>query len=138
MGFMSIASRFRRHAVAAAITPYFGLGPWEIPQEAKNGDFIKALSNRGPTASRLHPSFTLNAVTGSGNTFYYAYPVSYGEATFLDVESTFEGGWDGASGDWGQTLGPIIVPVDIDGVMIDFYLYQTDYEELGLVEWSVS
>lgn len=136
MGFMSISSRFRRR-MDDAIYPYFGTAPWDLTQPQKNGAFIKSLGSRGLTADRNNASFTLDCPSGSGLTMYYAYPVAYGQATFLDVESTFEGGWDGASGDWGQTLGPIIVPVDINGVMVDFYLYQTDFEELGSVEWSV-
>lgn len=137
MSFMCVTSKFRRRA-SAGILPYYGLGPWDIPQSSKNEALIKSLSNRGPTASRENPSFTLDAKTGSGMTMYYAYPVAYGEATFLDVESNFEGAWDGALGDWGQTYGPIIVPVMVDGKSVDFYLYQTDYEELGSVEWRVS
>jgi hypothetical protein len=69
---------------------------------------------------------------------YYAYPVSYGEADFLDIESNFQGGWDGAHGDYGQTLGPIIVPVDFNGTTVNFYLYQTDYDELGSVTWRAT
>lgn len=143
MGFMSISSMFRRRGGAAApppsnILPYFGVASVNLTQAQKNGAFIKGLTNRGPTASRVNPSFTLNAPSGSGLTMYYAYPVSYGEATFLDIQSNFQGGWDGAHGDYGSTMGPIIVPVDFNGTTVNFYLYQTDWEELGQVEWSVS
>lgn len=144
MPFMSVSSMFRRRGGAVVpppptnILPYYGVAPWDITQAQKNGNFIKGLSTRGPTANRLNNSFTLNTPSGSGLTMYYAYPVSYGEAEFLDVESNFQGGWDGAHGDYGNTLGPIIVPVDISGTIINFYLYQTDYDELGSIEWRAT
>jgi hypothetical protein len=118
------------------ILPYYGVSA-VVDQSAKTGDFILALPHRGPTPDRLNPSFILNAPTPD-LTMYYAYPVAYGEATFLDVQANFQGGWDGAHGDYGSTLGPLIVPVTIDGHVVNFYLYQTDWEGLGEIEWSVS
>lgn len=141
MGFMSINSMFRRrgsNAPPSNITPYYGVASANLTQAQKNGTFIKSLANRGYTPDRLNPSFTLSAPSGSKLTMYYAYPVSYGEATFTDVASNFQGGWDGAHGDNGNTLGPIIVPVDFNGTTINFYLYQTDWPELGTVEWKVT
>lgn len=141
MGFSSLTSRFlRRLAVEPDLDlrPYFGVASFETPMEQKNGDFIKSLTGRGPTESRVVPSMTLDSYTGSGFTMFFASPVQFGEVTFLDIESNFEGGWDGVHSDWGQTLGPIIVPVNLNGTVVDFYLYQTDFEEIGLVEWKVS
>lgn len=140
MGFSSITSRFIRRVLAETdldLRPYFGVASAWTPIEEKNSDFIKALAGRGPTESRVVPSMILNAPSNSGLGMYFASPVQFGEVVFLDVESNFEGGWDGVHNDWGQTFGPIIVPVDINGTMVDFYLYQTDFEDLGVVEWSV-
>lgn len=143
MGFMSIQSLFKRRAASGVgqpqpsnIFPYFGVAQTRT-QAQKDGAFILSLPSRGPTASRANPSFTLNAPTAD-LTMYYAYPVSYGEATFLDIASNFQGGWDGAHGDFGATLGPIIVTVLISGVPVSFYLYQTDYANLGSVQWSAT
>lgn len=144
MGFMSLTSMFRRRGGSSGplppsnIFPYYGVASADLTQEQKNGEFIKGLTYRGPTASRANPSFTLNTPSGSNLTMFYAYPVEYGEATFLDVQSNFQGGWDGAHGDYGSTMGPIIVPVDFNGAVVNFYLYQTDWPELGQVEWSVT
>lgn len=142
MGFMSITSMFRRRGGAplppSNILPYYGLASVNTPMSGKNSDFIKALQFRGPNASRVNPSFTLDAPAGSSMSMFYAYPVEYGEATFLDIQSNFQGGWDGAHGDYGSTLGPIVVPVNFNGAIVNFYLYQTDWEDLGRVEWSVS
>jgi hypothetical protein len=72
---------------------------------------------------------------------YYAYPVSYGQAVFTDITpivgSNFQGGWDGAHGDSGGTLGPIIVQVNINGTNVPFYFYQTDYPNNGEMLWKV-
>jgi len=74
-------------------------------------------------------------------TMYYAYPVSYGQAVFTDITpvggSYMQGGWDGAHGDAGNTLGPIVVNVTINSVVIPFYLYQTDYPNNGAMVWKV-
>lgn len=139
MGLYSLSSIFRRRTAAGAptdILPYFGVG-LVVPRAQKTSALILGLSGRGPTASRVCPSFTL-ATNDNQHTMYYAYPVSYGQALFLDVAAGYQGGWDGATGDFGQTLGPIIVPVMVNGVSVDFYLYETDYPNLGSVEWSVS
>lgn len=143
MGFMSLTSVFRRRGSnvplpPSNIFPYFGLGPASMSQSEKNSDFIKGLQYRGTEASRNHSGFVLDAPSNSGMSMCYAYPVSYGQATFLDVESNFQGGWDGAHGDYGSTLGPIVVDVNFDGAIVPFYLYQTDWEDLGRVLWSVS
>lgn len=138
MALNSLLSVFRRRAapVQQDIFPFFGVAA-PVAQSAKNSAFILALTGRGPTASRQCPSFTLDSA-GNNQTMYYAYPVSYGQAIFTDVAAGYQGGWDGAHGDYGQTLGPITVTVTINGSPVDFYLYQTDYPNLGSVEWSVT
>ncbi len=137
MGLNSAMCAFhRRRAATATLEPYYGVGP-VVSMASKNAAFITALPHRGPNTNRLNPSFTLDTETNQ-QTMYYAYPVSYGQAVFTDIAQQFQGGWDGAHGDFGQTLGPIIVPVMVGGDSVDFYLYQTDYPNLGSVEWSVT
>lgn len=119
------------------IRPYYGVAP---VTSTKDGNFILSLPGRGPSASQV-ATFTLDSgAPGSGLTMFFAYPVAYGLTKFEDAATPgFYGGWDGAKGDptdpskW----GPITVPVDIGGGnMIDFYLYQTDYDGLGSVTWN--
>lgn len=83
----------------------------------------------------------LNIQSGYG---YLAYPTALGLATFTD-ENGFEGGWDGASwapgsvGDGvGEHYGPITVQRDVSGQMISYYIYRTDFDNLGQLEFTVS
>lgn len=144
MAFMSLVSSFRRRSGGGStpaptnILPYYGVANAFLTQAQKNGTFIKGLANRGPTPDRLNPNLTLNAPTGSGLAYYYAYPVSYGEAIFTDTSNGYQGGWDGAHGDNGNTLGPIVVPVNLNGTVVNFYLYQSDWEELGQMTFTVT
>lgn len=118
--------------VAAVITPFFGVAS---STSVRNAALILSLTGRGPTGARqMNPC---PMTSGPGQSYWYAYPASYGQATFIDLSNGFEGGMDGASGDGGNTLGPITVPVVIDGVTIPFYLYQSDKANLGLTNWDV-
>ncbi len=68
-------------------------------------------------------------------------PVGAGEITFFDMGANLEGGWGGATwaeGDIGTEFGPITVQRTNGGVTSDWYLYRTDFEELGLVEFSLT
>lgn len=121
-----------RPALPKGIAPYFGTGPVSA---AHDQNLILGLQFRGPTLDRLNPEFTLET-WDDNTTMYYAYPMEYGLATFIDAENGMEGGWDGAMLSEGQ-LGPVIVPVTVNGVTKDFYLYETDWPNLGLVRWRV-
>lgn len=135
----SIIHRRNRQIENVVIYPYFGAAP-VVGQAAKNSAFILALPQRGPTADRKNPGALMNSFDMQ-TTMYYAYPVSYGQAVFTDITpvggSYMQGGWDGATGDGGVTLGPIVVPVNISGTTIDFYFYQTDYPNNGEMLWRV-
>lgn len=133
MGLQSSVSVFRRRGRAF---PFYGTGPI-VPVAQKNGSLILSLQFRGTEDDRLNPSVVLSAPDLS-TTMYYAYPVEFGLATFTDNSNGFQGGWDGAHGDHGTTLGPIVVPVTIDDRVVDFYLYETDWPDLGPVDWAVS
>lgn len=124
---------------AVGIRPYYGVAPLS---STKNSALILSLAGRGPNTTQV-ATFTLNSgAPGSGITMFYAYPVSYGFAKFEDTGTPgFYGGWDGALGDPTDPAkwGPMTVQVDTGGgVIVPFYLYQTDYDGLGSVTWNAS
>lgn len=127
------------------IRPYYGKAAWNA---TINQTLILSLANRGPTAgSRAATGINFPSGTDLGN--YYAYPVAYGEATFIDVSNGLPGGWDGANRDPLTTWGPVIV----HGVVAegqppqDFYVYQSDFpnldfdpstHDIGNTNWNVT
>jgi hypothetical protein len=124
------------------IKPFYGVA---LSTAAKTPSLITGLANRGPTGdSRLANIIGLNS-TGN-DSYYYAYPVSFGQANFMEVNSSGAiiglgyGGWDGAQGDPINLYGPVIVSnVVADGQPAqDFYLYESDWPTLGLSYWQVS
>lgn len=127
--FMCHAIQSKQPVVAASgIQPYYGISTSTTITQA----LVLGLANRGPNADRTITGMTLNAV-GANDYLYYAYPASYGFATFLDTDSQMEGGWDGAYNDM-STLGPITI--NVSGV--PFYVYRSDWPNLGLTHWNVS
>lgn len=127
----SLSSRTLQ-AATSLIYPYYGLADYEAPITES---LVLSLQYRGPTPDRFNPGFTLTA--GPRDSQFYCYPASYGEATFLDTDSQFEGGWDGIHYfDTGE-LGPLLMDVHIDGIAIPFYVYKTDWWDLGLCHWKV-
>lgn len=111
----------------SGVLPYFGTASASATMDSA---LILGLQFRGPTPDRLNPAFTLTS--GPNVSMYYAYPASYGFATFLDTDSQMEGGWDGAFFDTTGALGPITV--DVGGT--PYYLYKTDWPDLGLCHWK--
>ena len=97
------------------------------------------LTIRGTVEDRTGGFTTANPLLlesqGTSQTMMYAYPASYGFATFLDIESNFTGGWDGAVA---PAKGPATVNVTIGGNVVPFYVYKTDYPNLGPVTWSIT
>ena len=112
-----------------AILPYYGVAP----AQAITSDMVKSLQFRGSTPSRLE-TFILTLVKGQYG--YFAYPVSYGLATFVDRDNGQKGAWDGAVGN--RVLGPLTIDVDIDGFQIPFYVYRTDQTFDSTTRWRVS
>lgn len=117
----------------------YGIGP-ALPSDMAT--FIPTLQYHG-TSGSLDASFAIDDI-GFANYMWYAYPMSYGLATFLDVGSQLTGGWDGAgnSGDGStQYGGPIQVGIDTNGVGTTYYVYRTDHSNLGAAatnQWVVS
>ncbi len=132
MGLQSIQSDY----TGQTFGPYYGLSPVEVATEA----VVIGLSGRFTAMPMtLTQDFTLNALTGSGNFMYFAYPTSLGLCQFLDVDSQFIGGWDGANNNPYDIYGPITLNITTpSGVVVPFYVYRTDYPELGNVHWTTS
>lgn len=130
MGFQASVQTFRARISAASIAPYYGLSTEVNITEA----LVLGLSNRGNVGTNDF-TFTLNAAPGSGLFMFYAYPVDFGASQFLDHDSGFYGGWDGANNDiWNGPYGPVTITVQ----GIPFYVYRTDYEDLGSKTWTVN
>ena len=131
MGFQASIQIHRARINAASIAPYYGLSTDTNITEA----LVLGLAHRG-TAGTNSFVFTMDATPGSGLFMFYAYPVDFGASQFLDSDSGFPGGWDGAQNDiWDpQKWGPVTITV----MGIPFYVYRTDYEDLGLKTWTVS
>ena len=132
MGFQSIQLAYRR-PVAQGIAPYYGTSASTII----NQSLVLGLAGRG-SPGVLTTTFTLNAPAGSGLYMYFAYPASYGLARFLDLDSMFYGGWDGANDDPQNIYGPATIDVTVNSVVTPFYVYRTDYPELALCHWEAS
>lgn len=91
------------------------------------------MPNRGDSPTRLG-SFSLKS---SKQYLYYAYPVEYGLATFVDRDNNMQGGWDGALMST-DTLGPATVSVNVVGRgNVNFYLYRTDWAFSGTSRWRI-
>lgn len=117
--------------------PFYGL----ISKTAVlNAASVGGLSGRGNAGTKAL-TFTLDAGTGTtGQYMVYAYPVSFGKATFLDTSTNFTGGWDGAGGDYTNPAkdGPITVSISVNGVATPFYVYKTSRAGIGPKTWVVS
>lgn len=130
MSFQAVQIRGR---VTKGLAPFYGLSSSTQIDQA----LVLGLSGRG-AVGKLDCSFTLDAPTGSGKYMYFAYPKVYGLADFLDTDSQFYGGWDGAHNDSINFYGPVVIPIEYRGKVQDFYVYRTDYPELGVCNWTVS
>lgn len=100
--------------------------------------FIQALPSQGTAGTRVLANMPITQ--GSGQYGWYAYPVSYGQATFTDLSNSLQGAWDGAGNppNISGSTGPITVQVTINGVTTPYYLYRTDNPSIGLKTWAVS
>ena len=123
-------------AESVPIYPYAGI---VNPAAPMTEALILGLTIRGTVEDRTGGFTTANPLLlesqGMSQTMMYAYPASYGFATFLDIESNFTGGWDGAMA---PAMGPATVNVTIGGNVVPFYVYKTDYPNLGPVTWSIT
>lgn len=121
--------------VAELFAPFYGVSTDAIATEAT----VLGLQNRFTGVLTLTHDFTLNAATGSGLYLYFAYPTELGLCQFFDVDSQFIGGWDGAQDNPYELQGPITLNVTTpSGLVMPFYVYRTDYPELGNTHWQTS
>ncbi len=117
--------------------PIIGVGPIGIRNDP---DIANTLTTELP-GIQSGQRFTLSAPLGSY--MYMCYPTSLGLASFRDVASNFEGGWDGASwpndGSVGEEYGPIVVQRTNElGVSSNWYLYRTDFDGNGTMTYEVT
>ena len=135
MGFQGVQIYYHaKPAAVPVIAPYYGLSTLEVATEA----MILNLAYRGPTAGVVDATIHLNASVGSGMYQFYAYPAAYGPAKFYDIDSGFYGGWDGANNDFMNIWGPLTIDVTVAGNKVPFFVYRTDYPDLGSCNWTVS
>lgn len=108
------------------IAPYYGVAadPGTITEA-----FVLTLASRGSIGTRVNSHITMDSQ--AGQYMWYAYPKNMGLATFTDLSTTFEGGFDGAAA---PATGP--AEVTVNGVV--FYVYRSDNADLGVCEYSVS
>lgn len=113
----------------------WGLSAQAIANEA----LVLGLANRSADPQTIVRDFWLNAPTGTGFYMYWASPVSAGQVQFFDVESQFTGGWDGANDNPYEIYGPITLNITTpSGLVVPYYVYRSDYSELGNVHWQTS
>ena len=131
MGFQSTQSTYKPKILA----PLYGTSTQEVADEA----MVLGLANHFADPLSLAHNFTLSAPNGSGLYLYFAYPVSLGLAEFYDNDSQFTGGWDGANNDPYSVYGPIILNITVaSGAIVPFYVYRSDYSDLGTTTWTSS
>lgn len=108
------------------VVAYYGLSTVKL----LDASGILALT---PLSNPVLP-YNLTLTAGVDQFMYWASPVSFGEVQFFDRESQFAGGWDGAHG-YPQVVveGPKTILVNGQS----YYLYRTDYDNLGRVPWQV-
>lgn len=72
---------------------------------------------------------------------YFACPIEMGPANFIDNDTGFPGGWDGAKWPDGGThsaTGPIVVQYDDGDGLSYWYVYRTDFSGIGQMSWTVN
>ena len=120
------ASDFYNKQYTPPAVVYYGLSTVELL------DAAGVLSLTQMTAPVLPYNLTLTA--GIDQYMYWASPVSFGPVQFYDRESLFIGGWDGAHGYPAVVIeGPKTITVN----GLAYYVYRTDYDNLGRVPWQV-
>lgn len=136
MGFQASLQTYKapQSSGPVSIAPYYGMSTLETATEA----MVLGLTGRGPLPGFIDTTFHLTATPGSGLFQYFAYPVSYGPARFLDTDSGFYGAWDGANNDPDNVWGPITIDVTVGATQVPFYVYRTDMAELGSCNWVAS
>lgn len=128
------------------IAPFYGTGP-VLPSDWSA--FVNGLTQFGALTVDGKYQVSIDVVGGS-TYMYFAYPASHGEATFYDKLSQFFGGMGGAGnasqGPSAASLAnfkdmPVTVDVTISGSPVSFYVYRSDFANLGVAagnQWEVT
>lgn len=86
---------------------------------------------------------TLQMTAGSGQFMYLISPISNGAISFLDLTGGGAiGGWDGGTWDNDdipdETYGPRTIVLNWGAGDEDWYLYRTDFSNLGTKTWKLT
>lgn len=113
--------------------PYYGKGVAGM----RTAHFILGLMGRGEKPQRQQDEIILELCEGEKG--YYAYPASWGKATFVDLDTGFVGGWESTPTNVGaDVFEPDVVQVPVTGGKFEpFYIYETDYAGLGRIRFEV-
>ena len=79
--------------------------------------------------------YYVTLTAGLGQYMYYVTPQASGPVQFYDRQSTFVGGWDGAMSP-GPNMNQYIGPAKIIISGIPYYVYRTDFPNLGKCFWE--
>lgn len=120
----------------STIVPLWGVGPIGVNDD--NG-ILLYLPNE-MTTSDSGGEFSIN-VANANDYGYFAHPSSLGTAVFTDINTNFQGGWDGATwpnnGDIGVNNGPLTILRTINGNQQSWKLYRTDFAGIGQFTYRV-
>jgi hypothetical protein len=131
---------------SASPAPYWGVGP-ALPTNWTT--FVTGLTQAPALTVDGKYQVSFDSI-GAKAYMYFAYPASHGEATFFDKLSQFFGGWGGAgnSGPGPSSASntqykdvPVTATVTINGTPIEFFIYRTDFANLGTAaqnQWAVT
>lgn len=123
--------------------PYYYDGPFLSTGDLYSGitdDDLDALMDGQMTSNVTGDTITLSA-PGAGDYMYMLSPVYNGAITFTDTATNIIGGWDGASwpdNDIGESYGPVVISVVVNGTPEDWYVYRTDFPGIGNKTWRLS
>lgn len=79
--------------------------------------------------------YRVTLTAGIDQYMYYVTPQAAGPVQFYDRESTFIGGWDGATSP-GPNMNQYFGPSKITINAIPYYVYRTDFPNLGKCFWE--
>lgn len=131
---------------ATSPAPFWGVGP-ALP--ANWSTFVNGLTQAPALTGDGKYQVSFDAI-GATSYMYFAYPSEHGEASFFDKLSQFFGGWGGAgnSGPGPSAASnaqykdvPVTATVTINGSPIEFFIYRTDFANLGTAaqnQWEVT
>ena len=131
MSFQSSSSSYK----PSNFIVFWGMSTLELATE----EMVLGLEHRSVDPKTPYRTFFLDGGTTAGLYQWFAHPASAGEVEFLDTDSGFTGGWDGAWNDiYNYELhGPITMDVTLpNGSVVSYFVYRTDHNDLGPCNWT--